>query len=154
LTDFRFPVERGHILLFARAIGDDPAAEEAIGESEMVAPLTFVQASAQFNPEYHLRPKVGQEWFGSGAGPGTAPPGGGGLHAEQSFEYHKPVLAGMVLTATERVGKEWEKASGRGGRLLFAEKIIEYRDQADDLVVVARSVGVKVESAPDPASEG
>ena len=30
------------------------------------APPTFVQASAQFDDDYPLRPKVGKPWFGSG----------------------------------------------------------------------------------------
>ena len=32
-----------------------------------------------------------------------------GLHAEQHFEYHKPVKAGDVLTATTKPGNTWEK---------------------------------------------
>jgi hypothetical protein len=71
----RFPVEEGHILTFARAIGDpnpvytdrDKAAETEVGG--IIAPPTFVQASAQFDPDYPLRPKDGQVWFGSGSAP-------------------------------------------------------------------------------------
>ena len=68
----RFPVEAGHILMFARAIGDENPVytdEEAARKTEaggIIAPPTFVQASAQFDPDYFLRPKVGQPWFGSG----------------------------------------------------------------------------------------
>ena len=68
----RFPVEAGHILMFARSIGDpNPiyADAEFAAKSEVgaiPAPPTFVQASAQFDDEYPLRPKIGQPWFGSG----------------------------------------------------------------------------------------
>ena len=54
----KFPVEAGHILLFARAIGDkNPVYYGEAGD--VIAPPTFVQASAQFDPEYFLRPKIG-----------------------------------------------------------------------------------------------
>ena len=78
----RFPVEAGHIMMFARAIGDaNPRFyEETAGAKGVVAPPTFVQASAQFDPDYPLRPKIGQRWFGSGRDPAGPPPsfGGGG----------------------------------------------------------------------------
>src|SRR6478609_5252937 len=91
----RFPVEAGHIMLFARAIGDtNPAYYGAISGDDVVpAPPTFVQASAQFDPNYFLRPKPGEPWFGSGKNPtskvsgGGGGGGGGGLHAEQHYEY-------------------------------------------------------------------
>ncbi len=148
MTKTRFPVEAGHILQFARAIGDgNPALQGAMtGALEgIVAPPTFVQASAHYDADYPLRPKPGQPWFGSGRGDGFAPAGGGGLHAEQHFEYHKPVRAGMVLTATRRDGGTWEKEGRRGGKLHFTETITEYRDEHGDLVVTARAVGVRTE---------
>ncbi len=166
----RFPVEAGHVMLFARAIGDpnpiyvddDYAAATEVGH--VIAPPTFVQASAQFDPEYRLRPKIGQPWFGSGRSPsGTRPPGGStggsaagsssprpgptsggtGLHAEQHFEYHRHPRPGDVLTVTVRSGGTWERQGRRGGTLRFSESIMEYRDQDGELVVTARSVGVR-----------
>src|SRR5579859_547117 len=88
----RFPVEEGSILLFARAIGDpNPiysdagyAATTEVGG--ILAPPTYVQSSAQFDPDYPLRPKPGQLWFGSGRNPTGRPATegstglGGGLH--------------------------------------------------------------------------
>lgn len=153
----RFPVEEGSILLFARAIGDpnpiyadrDHAAASEVGT--IVAPPTFVQSSAQFDPDYPLRPKLGEPWFGSGRTPtGRASTrerkggGGTGLHAEQHYEYHRPLRAGDVLSATTRPGERWEK-EGRSGKLVFSESITEYRDEAGELVVTARSVGVLTE---------
>ncbi len=78
----RFPVEAGHILLFARAIGDtNPAYYGALSGDEVVpAPPTFVQASAQFDPNYFLRPKPGEPWFGSGKNAtGKVSSGGGAV---------------------------------------------------------------------------
>jgi hypothetical protein len=144
----RFPIEAGHVLLFARAIGDESLEYMAAmyGETASTpAPPTFVQASAQFTPGYRLRPRSDQRWFGSGADSGFAPGDGGALHAEQHFEYHRPVVTGMVLTAETRPGEEWTKVGRRGGALRFTETITEYRDSSGDLVVTARSVGVRTE---------
>lgn len=172
----RFPIELGHIMLFARSVGDpNPiySDEEYAADSEVghvIAPPTFVQAGAQFDPDWPLRPKIGEPWFGSGRNPtGTPRPedgggsgggggggGGGGLarglHAEQHFEYHRHLRPGDVLRAETRPGKTWEKEGRRAGKLLFSETITEYRDQNDELVVTARSVGVRTERAPEAAA--
>ena len=164
----RFPVEAGHIMMFARAIGDPNPTyyEESAGPRGVVAPPTFVQASAQFDPDYPLRPRIGEPWFGSGRDPAGPPPsfgggggqgggggrgGGTGLHAEQHFEYARPIRPGDVLTWTTSPGKTWEKQGRRGGRLVFSELVTEYRDQHGELVVTARSVGVRTEK---PVEEG
>ncbi|MGH9004571.1 MAG: FAS1-like dehydratase domain-containing protein, partial [Acidimicrobiia bacterium] len=163
----RFPVEAGHVLMFARAVGDpnpvysDPEHAAGTEVGGLIAPPTFVQASAQFDPDYGLRPKIGQPWFGSGRTPsglqrpassdpsegsssgGSGGGGGGGrrggggtgLHAEQHYEYHRPLRAGDVLTATTTPGERWEKQGRRAGTLVFAESVTEYRDQDGELVV-------------------
>jgi acyl dehydratase len=160
----RFPVEAGHVMMFARSIGDpnsvyydaDAAAELTGGP--IPAPPTFVQASAQFNPDYPLRPVIGAPWIGSGreptgivrdasasAGPDGASGGGTGLHAEQHFEYHRPLRVGDVLRSETRPGRHWEKQGKRAGKLLFSEMITEYRTTDGELVVTTRSVGVQTE---------
>ena len=158
----KFPVEYSHIMMFARSIGDenpiymdqDYAASTEFGS--VLAPPPFVQASAQFDPDYGLRPKLGKDWFGSGANPtgikrdpnapaGGGGGGGGGLHAEQHYVYHRPLKAGDVLTAKNLPGKSWEKEGKRGGKLHFSENVTEYRDQNGELVVTATGVGVRTE---------
>jgi acyl dehydratase len=159
----RFPVEASHVMMFARSIGDpnpvyydaDYAAGTEVGA--IAAPPTFVQASAQFDPDYFLRPKIGEPWFGSGKEPtgikrqssGGGGGGGGGLHAEQHYEYHRPLKVGDVLSATVREGKTWEKQGRRAGKLVFTETITDYRDQNGELVVTARGVGVRTERPVD-----
>ncbi len=159
----KFPIEAGHIMLFARAIGDDNKIyydEEYAKTTEpgsIIAPPTFAVASAQFDPDYPLRPKNGQPWFGSGKEPtgvqsgggGGGGSGGGGLHAEQHFEYHRHIKPGDVLTATVKPGKTWEKEGRRSGKLLFSETVTEYCDQNGELVITARSVGVRTERPVD-----
>ena len=154
MAKITFPVEATHIMMFARALDDtNPVysdAEAARGGETggIVAPPTFVQAVAQFDPEYHMRPKHGQPWFGSGktaSGIEGKPASSGTLHAEQHYEYHRHPRPGDVLTAESRAGATWEKESRRAGKLLFRERITEYRDQNGELVVTARSVGVTTE---------
>lgn len=166
MAAWSFPVEAGHIMMFARSVGDaNPVYydEEAAKSSEVggiVAPPTFIQASAQFNPDYFLRPVIGQPWFGSGKEPtgvqrAPAASGGGGggvgLHAEQHYEYHRPIRAGDVLTSTTKPGKTWER-TGRSGHLQFSETVTEWHDAEGNLVLTARSVGVRT-SGPAPSPE-
>ena len=159
----KFPVEASHILMFARSVGDyneiyaDEEYAKTTEPGSVIAPPTFVQASAQFDPDYFLRPKPGTPWFGSGKEPTGVKKesdsggggGGGGLHAEQHYEYHRHPKPGDVLTATVKPGKKWEKQGKRSGKLLFSETITEYRDQNGELVVTARSVGVHTERPVD-----
>ena len=159
----KFPVEASHILMFARSVGDyneiyaDEEYAQTTEPGSIIAPPTFVQASAQFDPDYFLRPKPGKPWFGSGKEPtgikkedsGGGGSGGGGLHAEQHYEYHRHPKPGDVLTATVKPGKKWEKQGKRSGKLLFSETVTEYRDQNGELVVTARSVGVQTERPVD-----
>jgi hypothetical protein len=174
-----FPIEASHILMFARAVNDpnpiysDPeyAAKSEVGA--IIPPPTFTQASAQFDPDYFLRPKIGQPWFGSGkepsglmrrpapapteskSGSSESRPSGaaaGGLHAEQHFEYHRHLVPGDVLSSTTKPGERWEK-QGRSGKLVFSETVTEYRDQHGELVITARSVGVQTEG-PVTQSKG
>jgi hypothetical protein len=156
----KFPIEAGHIMLFARSVGDknpiyyDEDYAKTTEPGSVVAPPTFVQSSAQFDPDYFLRPKIGEPWVGSGKNPTgiTQPSGGGvsrGLHAEQHYEYHRHLKPGDVLKAETKPGKAWEKEGRRGGKLIFSESITEYRDQDGELVITAKSVGVVTEKAPD-----
>ena len=154
MAKITFPVEAGHIMLFARAIGDvnpvyqDADAAKRTEAGGIIAPPTFPQAVAQFDPDYPLRWRPGQPWFGSGKTPTgveNRPSGGGGLHAEQHFEYHRALRPGDVLTVETKPGNTWERESKRAGKLTFRERITEYRDQKGELVVTARSVGVTTE---------
>lgn len=158
MSKLTFPVEATHIMMFARAIGDDnpvyhdAAKAKASEVGGIIAPPTFAQAVAQFDPDYHLRIKTGVKWFGSAKGPSGVegkPPSTGGLHAEQHYEYHRPLRPGDVLTVETKPGKTWEKESKRAGKLTFRERILEYRDQKGELVMTARGVGVTTERPVD-----
>ncbi|HKK30296.1 MAG TPA: MaoC family dehydratase N-terminal domain-containing protein, partial [Alphaproteobacteria bacterium] len=111
--EVKMPVEYTHIMMFARSVADPNPIycdEEYAKKTEVghiIAPPTFPRAVAQFDPDYHLRPKPGEKWFGSGKNPtGLTEPAtsSGGLHAEQHFEYHRHLKPGDVLTVTTRPG--------------------------------------------------
>lgn len=145
-----FPVEATHIMMFRRSIGDYAVPDT--GVEDAAAPPTFPRAVAQFDPDYFLRLKPGETWFGSGknaSGVDGKPPSSGGLHAEQHFEFERAIRPGDVLTVTEKQGKSWEKESKRAGKLVFQERIHEYRCAAGELVCTSRSVSVKTERPVD-----
>jgi len=157
-SGFRFPVEAGHIMMFARALGDDnpiysdPDHEATRLRGGIVAPPTFVAAGAQFDPDWQWRPRPGQEWMGSGSGPGSVPAVAGtgtSLHAEQHYEFHRPLRPGDVLTVRREQGETWEKQSKRAGTLRFSTEISYYRDQVGELVVTAKRVRVVTERKVD-----
>ena len=124
MAKITFPVEASHIMMFARSIGDtnpvyhDAEAAKKTEAGGIIAPPSFAQSVAQFNPDYFLRPKPGQPWFGSGKTPsgvtGKAS-SSGGLHAEQHFEFHRHIRPGDVLTVETKPGKTWERESKRAG---------------------------------------
>jgi hypothetical protein len=151
-------------MMFARSVADgnqiyhDEEYAKGTEVGSVIAPPTFAQASAQFDPDYFLRPKLGEDWFGSGKEPtgvkressgGGGGGGGGGLHAEQHFEYHRHLKPGDVLTGTNKPGKTWEKEGKRSGKLVFSETVTEYRDQNGELVITATGVGVRTERPVD-----
>ena len=137
-------------MMFARAIGDpnpvyrDPDSSAAKAMGGIIAPPTFAMAAAQFDPENPLIPQPGEPWFGSAKeASGYKREGTGLLHAEQHFEYHRPLRAGEVLRGIERSGETWQKESKRGGTLNFAEKFIDYVvRETGDKVVTVRMVSV------------
>ncbi|RIK96628.1 MAG: hypothetical protein DCC71_22280 [Proteobacteria bacterium] len=156
MAEHEFPVDRSAILTFAAAIGDtnpiywDEAYAKATPCGGIVAPPTFAIASAHWNPHYVFRgvrkiPARVEE--AAPRSEAAARSGGGGnlarvLHAEQRFEYKKPLHPGMRLIVSTRPGKSWEKQGKRGGTLQFSETVTEYRDERGELVLVATSVGV------------
>ncbi len=145
MTTVRFPIELGHVMTFARALGtrDDGyyRALETGSPDAAGVPPTFAQSACQWDPDYWSRPHPDRPWRGSGRDAGTAPEAGGIMHAEQHFTFHRPPQIGDVLTRTDRAGTTWEK-QGRSGLLRFEEYLWEFRDDTGALVVTSRAVSV------------
>jgi hypothetical protein len=128
----RFPVEAGHILAFARSVGDANAAYRTVLDARSghpaVAPPTFVRAGMHFDPD---APR-----------PGAAVTGTGRLHAEQHFEYSGVLTAGTVLHTELVPGRGWTKPSRSGDVLDFAETVLDYVDEEGRRRVRSRSISV------------
>ena len=172
-----FPVDATSIMLFASALGEtnkiyyDEAYAEKTPLGGVIAPPSYPIASSLWDPGYALKgvrripaptptpttevaaaSATGQE---RGGGDSAGGGGGGltrGLHAEQRFDYHKPLSTGMKLSVTTRSGKSWEKEGRRGGTLRFGETVTDYRDADGELVVTATMVGVTTSKAVEDQS--
>lgn len=107
------PVERGRLKFFAKAIGErdpvftDETSARAAGYHDLPAPPTFLFAAeldsgALFNLTTVM--KIPLEKL---------------LHGEQSFTYHRPVVAGDVITVRSKISDVYAK---KGGALQFIVK--------------------------------
>jgi acyl dehydratase len=159
----RFPVEAGHIMMFARAIGDpnplyhDAAYARASEFGGVIAPPTFTEAGLHYDETFAFRPKIGVPWFGSGREACSVPDQGSDgegtdMHAETHFVYHLPLRVGDVLHGTASRGRTWEKQGRRSGKLSFRENVIEFRNQDGLLLVSSTTVGVTTERKVDQPS--
>jgi peroxisomal enoyl-CoA hydratase 2 len=150
-----FPIEAGHIAVFARAIGDpnpiyaDPAYARTTAVGGIIAPPTFLEAGIHFDADFPFRPRLNQPWLGSAAEPTGLPAdkldAGTDMHAETHIEYHRLMRPGMVLHGKARRGRAWETEGRRAGRLRFGDSIVEYCDEEERLIVTNRTVIVTTE---------
>lgn len=143
---FQFPVECGQVLHFARAIGDpdpifrDPNYATLAQGGRVVPPPTFLIAAHHFDTECPLRPAPGEAAPGSGVIPLDGPPvlstRPRGLHAEETFTFHRHPRIGEMLTVDVRAGDVRKKEGGEG-TLEFKDTLWEYRDSTGELIATA-----------------
>ena len=111
-----YEVGREHIRRFAEAIGDlhpaylDPEAARALGHADVVAPPTFLTV---LNFRFAASGPV--------ADPGLGLDYSLVVHGEQTFELHRPVVAGDVLTSVQRVDDI--RSAGRNELLLTVTEV-------------------------------
>ena len=111
-----YEVGREQIRRFAEAIGDrhpaylDPAAARALGHPDVIAPPTFLTVlNFRFATEGPIvDPELGLDYTLV-------------VHGEQSFELHRPVRAGDVLSSVQRVTDI--KDAGRNELILTATEV-------------------------------
>ncbi len=131
MAEAKFAVEASHIMMFARSVGDanpiyrDEEYAKGTEPGGIIAPPTFAQASAQFQEDYALRPKVGKPWFGSGATPsGTMmPPEKADV---PSANEEAPKGEGAKREKKEAAGAGEKKTSGAAAGGLHAEQHFTY----------------------------
>ncbi len=139
--EFELVVERGKIREFALVLGlTDPVhfdvdAARAAGHDDLLAPPTFTRQFWHENDANDPMPHLGFD-------PKRR------LHGEQEWEFHKPVVAGMVLRGRNVIISTREKEGRRGGLMTFV--VIETRliDQTGDLVQVARRTLIETAAPP------
>ena len=159
----RFVVEAGHVMLFARAIGDpNPIYRDAAYARQspfggVIAPPTFTEAALHFDDAFIFRPRIGQPWFGSGREVCSIPDKeedaeGTDMHAETHLVYHLPLRVGDVLHGHARRGRSWEKSGKRSGKLTFHETITDFRNEHDQLMVTSTTVAVTTERKVEQAA--
>ena len=160
-----FPIEAGHIMMFARAIGDpnpiycDDNYSASTPLGGVIAPPTFVEAGQHFDLEFPFRPRIGEPWFGSGREPCSVPEReaderGTALHAETHFEYFHALRPRMVLRASTTPGRTWIKHGRRAGQLVFRDWITDYRSLDGEVCVRCRTVGLTTERKVEDADPG
>jgi acyl dehydratase len=153
MTTYTFPIEKGHVISFARSLGDEnPIYFDEVYATNTefgtpIAPPTFTQAALRFAPSNPFR--LGRDRDGGDAAQGKSVTsgltsgGGTQLHAEQHFEYFRPVRVGETLSVVERVGSTWQKEGRRGGRLSFTETCTDFIDVGGKIVISVRTVSVQ-----------
>ena len=143
-----YEVGREHLRQFADAIGDDspvyrdPAAARALGYPDVIAPPTFLTV---------LNFRFGAE------GP-TADPTLGldyslVVHGEQSFELHRPVVAGDVLSTVTVI--EDIRDAGRNELISTVQTVTAADGSAVATlrgVIVSRGTAAPKSAAPKPAA--
>lgn len=113
-------VEKGRLRFFAKAIGEtdpvytDEAAAKAAGYKSLPVPPTFLVCLSGEGRDIEEQLRIYEFDLGRI------------LHAEQSFEYHKPAVAGDVLTFDSKIVDVYEKA---GGRLQFVVNEVRVTNQ-------------------------
>ena len=127
---YEFHVERGKIREFADAIEDrnpiyrDPEYAKRTPVGGIVAPPTLLRTFL-YEPRDAVEALNVKDWSYI-------------VHGEQEFEYLKPVLAGDVLTAQDRIVSITEKESRRAGKLQIAVIESTFHNQRGEKVQVAR----------------
>ncbi|GHE71366.1 hypothetical protein GCM10019059_33750 [Camelimonas fluminis] len=127
-------VEKGRLRFFAKAIGEtdpvytDEAAAKAAGYKSLPVPPTFLMCLGGEGRDLEEQLKIyGFEVARI-------------LHAEQAFDYHKPAVAGDVLTFSTSVADVYEK---KGGALQFVVTQTRVTNQDGEHIADVRSAVVQ-----------
>ena len=124
-------VEKGAIVKFARAIGDDnPLFNDEIEARKspyggLIAPPTFLRSVVAARPELPFELSLERL-----------------LDAGSDWEYFEPVRAGDRITAIGKITDISER-TGRLGLMVFMTVVITYRNQLDQAVATQTSTSIR-----------
>ena len=123
-----FTVDRDRVLQFCDAIGEDnpifrnPAAAKEAGYDEQLAPPTFLTVmQIMTSGQVVMDEELGLNYMMV-------------VHAEQEYEYRRPLKVGDELTAVPRIADAYARGSNE-----FLVIEAEIKDRSGETVVVARS---------------
>jgi acyl dehydratase len=126
--EVEFVVERGRVVQFAEAIGEDaalfrqPEAAKAAGYDEQLAPPTFVTVmQIMTSGQVVLDQELGLNYALV-------------VHGEQEYEWHRPVKVGDELRATPRIADIYSRGPNE-----FLVIEADIKDETGETVVVGRS---------------
>lgn len=141
---FTFPIEKGKIKEFARALGDanplysDEDLARSMGFRSVPAPPTYTASFLHHVPDENFLLNMMTEM---GVSVATS------VHGESEFEYLAPICAGDVLTVSIRVKDYYHKEGKRGGRMNFITVEATYTNQDGKLVQKDRMLFIERETA-------
>jgi len=131
-------VEEGKVREFANATKSKNPAYQNGG----VSPVTFLTSAILW-----------QE-------PANSPWGAAGLnwarilHGAEEFTFEgPPPAAGTTLTGQARIDKTYAKVGRRGGKMTFAELVVEFRGTDGALVATSRSTVIETGDATEGSGE-
>jgi len=141
---FEFPIERGKIKEFARALGDknpiytDEEYAKSKGFRSIPAPPTYTASFLHHVPDEDFLLNLMEQM---GISVATS------VHGESEFEYLAPICAGDVLTVQAKVKDHYRKEGKRGGKMNFITVEATYVNQEGELVQKDRMLFIERESA-------
>lgn len=124
-------VEKGTIIRFAQAIGDDNPLfndEAAARDSRyggLIAPPTFLRSVGSLRPDLPFELPLTRM-----------------LDGGSNWEYSHPVRPGDRITATSRITEIAER-TGRLGAMVFMTVMFTYRNQLDQVVATQTNTSIR-----------
>lgn len=123
-------VEKGAIIKFAQAIGDnnpiynDEATARKTNYGTLIAPPTFLRSVVGIRPPIPFELPFERL-----------------LDGGSDWEYFQPVRAGDRITATARI-TDIQERTGRVGLMIFITTVITYMNQFDEVTVTQTSTTI------------
>jgi acyl dehydratase len=136
LDEVTFPVERGKVREFARAlhnenpIHQDPEAAAAAGFKAIPAPLTFPMVAMLWRDRDAAIEDLGFDFKRL-------------LHGGITWEYRRPLLVGDEVTVKRKVSKVDQREGKRGGTMTFVTIDTELTDADGELVATQSDVYIE-----------
>jgi acyl dehydratase len=134
---YSFPVERGKVMEFARAVMSDEPTQVDVGHAraqgfdDVVAPPTFSAVTSHWAPPMAEARLDLRRVLAGGA----------------RWEYHRPIVAGDELTVETRVVSVDHKIGRRGGMTLIVREST-FTNQRGETAMSLRSTMIQLDKAP------